>query len=52
MLYVYGLPQCHLFSLRVINNWNGLPDDIVNDSIDLFKASLDRLYYTYQYDIV
>ena len=31
----------HLFSLRVINDWNELPEDIINaDSTDLFKTYL------------
>ena len=48
-----SLPRCHFFSLRVINDWNGLPEDIVNaDSTDLFKTYLDRFYYDHQYDIV
>ena len=38
------LPQLHFFSLRVFNDWNGLPEDIVNaDSIDL-----KFFYCTYQ----
>ena len=42
-----------LFSLRVINDCNELPEDIVNaDSTDMFKTYLDRFYYDHQYDIV
>ena len=48
-----SLPRCHYFSLRVINDWNELSEDIVNaDSTDLFKTYLDRFYYDHQYDIV
>ena len=48
-----SLPQHHFFSLRVINDWNELSEDIVNaDSTDLFKTYLDRFYYDHQYDIV
>ena len=40
-----------LFSLRVTDDWNELPEDIAN-STDLFKTYLDRFYYDHQYDIV
>ena len=48
-----SLQQSQFFSLRVINGWNSLQEDIVNaDSIDLFKTYVDRFYYDYQYNIV
>ena len=44
------LPQHHFFSFRVIDDWNGLPEDTVNtDSSDLFKTYLNRFYYDRQY---
>ena len=48
-----SLQRRQFFSLRVINGWNSLQEDIVNtDSIDLFKTYVDRFYYDYQYNIV
>ena len=47
------LPRHHLFSLRVINYWNELPEDVVNaDSTDLFTTYLDGLHDDHQFDIV
>ena len=47
------LPRRHFYSVRIINDWNGLPYDSVNvHSTNLFKTHLDRFYYDYQYDIV
>ena len=47
------LPHRHFYSVRIINDWNGLPYDSVNvHSTNLFKTHLDRFYYDYQYDIV
>ena len=32
------------FTKRIVNNWNSLPDHIVNaGSVNVFKNSLDRL---------
>ena len=44
--------QSTAFGARVINNWNSLPEDIVNAStIDSFKYRLD-LYWTDLYYII
>jgi len=41
------------FPIRVVNGWNELPYDLVNvNSINLFKAHLDRFYYDFECDIV
>jgi len=40
----------HFFSMRVINDWNDLPMDIVNaPSIETFKAKLDKFWNTHYY---
>ena len=37
----------HFFTNRIVNNWNSLPDHIVNaGSVNVFKNSLDRLWAT------
>ena len=36
------LPRRHFYSVRIINDWNGLPHDLVNvNSTNLFKTHLD-----------
>ena len=33
------------FSQRVINNWNGLPDNVVNaETLNIFKNRLDKTW--------
>jgi len=47
------LPRRHFFPIRVVNDWNELPYDLVNvNSINLFKTHLDRFYYDFECDIV
>ena len=39
--------RVHIFTNRMVNNWNSLPDHIVNaGSVNVFKNSLDRLWAT------
>ena len=39
--------RVHFFTNRIVNNWNSLPDHIVNaGSLNVFKNSLDRLWAT------
>ena len=39
--------RVHFFTNRIVNNWNSLPDHIVNaGSLNVFKNSLDRLLAT------
>ena len=46
------LPCNHFFPVRVVNDWNELPYDLVNvNSINLFKTHLDRFYYDFECDI-
>ena len=41
------LARVHFFTNRIVNNWNSLPDHIVNaGSLNVFKNSLDRLWAT------
>ena len=43
------LPRRHFFAIRVVNDWNGLPYDLVNvNSMNLFKPQLDKFYYDFQ----
>jgi len=47
------LPRRHFFLIRVVNDWNELPYDLVNvNSINLFKTHLDRFYYDFECDII
>ena len=40
----------HFFSNRIVNQWNSLPEDIVNsESIDAFKNSIDKKYKDLMY---
>ena len=42
----------HSFSQRVVNDWNGLPSDIVNaTSINAFKNRLDQQWSSIQFNI-
>ena len=38
-------PRIHFFANRIVNNWNSLPNYVVNaGSLNIFKNSLDRLW--------
>ena len=40
------LVRANAFSVRVVNSWNSLPEDVVNaPTVSLFKARLDRCDY-------
>ena len=48
--------RIHFFANRIVNNWNSLPNHVVNaGSLNIFKNSLDRLWakqdllYNYYY---
>ena len=42
----------HIFSLRVVNYWNALPDNIVEASTtNTFKNRLDKFYGDIKYKI-
>ena len=37
--------RIHFFANRIVNNWNSLPNHVVNaGSLNIFKNSLDRLW--------
>ena len=37
--------RIHFFGNRIVNNWNSLPNHVVNaGSLNIFKNSLDRLW--------
>ena len=37
--------RIHFFANRIVNNWNSLPNHVVNaGSLNIFKISLDRLW--------
>ena len=41
----------HFFSNRVINNWNSLPNDVINATdLNSFKSSLDEHWKHLKYD--
>ena len=42
----------HVFSYRVIEDWNGLPSEIVSvETMDAFKSGLDRCLVRECYDV-
>ena len=44
--------RIHTFSVRVINNWNNLPETVVNaDSVNTFKNRLDAHWMDEQYTL-
>ena len=43
---LYNLMRVNYFANRVVNNWNSLPECIVEaGSLNIFKNSLDRLWF-------
>ena len=42
--------HAHFFANRIINNWNSLPNNVVNaETINSFKNRLDKHWSEYQY---
>jgi len=45
------LSRRNCFSVRVINNWNKLPYDVVNSNSFIFKSRLDNYWHNNMYNL-